>query len=406
MNIKKRFLVLIMVALVPASMLCAGQAQQAQDDVRTIAKGSNEFACKLFSQLSQKKGNSFFSPYSISSALAMTYAGARGRTAEQMAGVLGFSLPQEKLFPAMSELMDRLNASGKDYKLYIANALWAQKGYPFAPAFQQTVGKYFGAGFREVDYTLEKTREQARLMINAWTEEKTANRIKELIKPSVLDELTRLVLTNAIYFKGTWASPFKTSGTRNMPFALSGTEKADVPMMNQTGQFGYTEDGNVQVLEMRYAGGDLSMVVLLPTAASSVEKLAEVLPQKLDHWLARISGETVYVSLPKFQVEQEFLLNDQLIALGMPDAFSATLADFSGMQADGKSALYISDVIHKAFVEVNEEGTEAAAATAVVMGLKSISLPAEFKADHPFLFLIRDVRTKTILFMGRVSDPR
>lgn len=396
----KKWLVLLMFTLVANSLMFA----PARDDVRTVAKGANEFAYKLFSKIAQKGGNSFFSPYSISSALAMTYAGARERTAEQMAGVLSFSLPKDKLYPALSELMARFNAKDKAYQLCVANALWAQAGYPFAPAFLQTVNKYFDTGLREVDYVDDANREQARQAINAWTEKQTADKIKELIKPRVLNSSTCLVLTNAIYFKGNWELQFRTSDTLEMPFAVSPTETASVPMMRQAAEFRYVEDGKVQALEMRYAGGDLSMVVLLPTAASSVEQILEALPQELDGWLAALSVERVDVYLPRFKLEKEFLLNDPLITLGMVDAFSEQAADFTGMVT--RRGLYISKVIHKAFVDVNEEGTEAAAATAVVMSTKSISLTPVFKADHPFLFLIRDVRTGTILFMGRMSDPR
>ena len=395
----KKLFVLFMFTLAAASLLSA----PAQDDVRTVAKGANEFAFRLFSQIAQKDGNSFFSPYSISSALAMTYAGARERTAEQMAGVLSFSLPQDRLYPALSELMARFNAKDKAYQLYVANALWAQAGYPFAPAYMRTVTKHFDAALKEVDYIDDAKREQARQTINAWTEKLTADKIKKLIKPGILDESTRLVLTNAIYFKGDWALQFKKADTLEMPFAVSKTERANVPMMRQTAEFGYAETGSVQVLEMKYAGGDLSMVVLLPAAASSVEKLLEALPRELDGWLAALSPERVDVYLPRFKLEQEFLLNDALIGLGMVDAFSEQDADFSGMATGG--GLRISKVIHKAFVDVNEEGTEAAAATAVVMVTKSIMPAPVFKADHPFLFLIRDVRTGTILFMGRMSKP-
>ena len=397
----KKWPVLLIITLVAHSMLLA----HTPDDVRTVARGANAFAVKLYSQIAGSEGNLFFSPYSISSALTMTYVGARGRTAEQMAGVLSLTLPPDKLYPALLELTADFNAKDKVHKLYIANALWGQARYPFAPAFLQNIQKYFRGGFREVDYVDEANREKARLAINDWTEEQTANKIKELIKPGVLDSLSRLVLTNAIYFKGAWALQFKASDTREMPFAVSKTDQVSVPMMCRKGDFGYAEDGDVQVLEMRYAGGDLSMVVLLPRSVSSLEKLQETLPHKLDGWLSALSPENVDVFLPRFKLEQAFLLNDPLIALGMADAFSDVAADFSGMRSDGDKSLFISKVIHKAFVDVNEEGTEAAAATAVVMATKSISMTPVFKADHPFLFLIRDVRTGTVLFMGRLSEP-
>jgi len=400
-NTNIRLAVMIM-TLVTSSLMSA----QAPDDVRTVATGANAFAGKVFSELARGEGNLFFSPYSISSALAMTYVGARGRTAEQMAGVLGFSLPQEKLNPALSELMAGFNAKDKSYKLYVANALWGQARFPFAPAFLQIIKTYFGGGFREVDYIDAANRERTRQAINAWTEEQTAQKIKELITPGILSDMTRLVLTNAIYFKGTWQFQFKTAATREMPFAVSESQKVNVPMMIQTGEFKYAEKGGTQILEMPYDGGELSMVVLLPGSVSGLEKLQEALPRTLDGWLAALSAQEVHVFLPRFKLEQAFLLNDQLIALGMTDAFDDAAADFSGMMADGSKGLFISKVIHKAFVDVNEEGTEAAAATAVVVDTKSISLTPVFKADHPFLFLIRDVRTGTILFMGRMSNPR
>ena len=398
----RKWLALTIMALVALPPLVG----QTQDDVRTVVRGANGFALKMFAQLAPGEGNVFFSPYSISSALTMTYVGARGPTAGQMADVLGFSLSQDRLYPAVSELMAGFNAKNKPYQLYVANALWGQTRYPFAPAFIQAIGKYFRGGLREVDFMGEANREQARGTINAWTEEQTANRIKDLIKPGILSERSRLVLTNAIYFKGKWVLQFKTENTRDMPFVVSKTKTATVPMMRQKAEFGYAEDGSAQALEMRYAGGDLSMVVLLPTSSSSLDKLREALPNKLDGWLAALTRQDVDVFLPRFKLEQEFILNDQLIALGMADAFSENAADFSGMRSDGGKDLYISKVIHKAFVDVNEEGTEAAAATAVVMDTKSIFMVPVFKADHPFIFLIRDVRTGAILFMGRMSSPR
>ena len=398
----KKWPALMIMTLVALPMLVG----QTPDDVRTVARGANTFAWKMFSQIAPPEGNVFFSPYSISSALAMTYVGARGRTAGQMADVLGFSLAPDKLYPALSGLMAGLNAKDKPYELFVANALWGQARYPFAPAFIQTIDAYFRGGFKEVDFISEAGREEARRAINAWTEGRTANRIKDLIKPGILTFQTRLVLTNAIYFKGKWALQFKAADTRDMPFVVSKTRTASVPMMCQKGEFGYAEAAGVQVLEMRYAGGDLSMVVLLPTSSSSVEKLQEALPDRFESWLAALVPQSVDVFLPRFKLEQEFILNDQLAALGMSDAFSEQAADFAGMRSDGKKDLSISKVVHKAFVEVNEEGTEAAAATAVVMGIKSISMTPVFKADHPFVFLIRDVRTGTILFLGRMSSPR
>jgi serpin B len=402
---KKISLFLLIIALGAKAALCA----PVNEDVQTVAKNTNNFAYGLYGQIAKEGGNLFCSPYSISSALAMTYAGARGKTAEQMASVLGFTLPADKLNHALSELMKSFNAKDKAYQLLVANALWGQTGYAFDPAFIKVTKKYYGAGFKEVDYVNEVKREEARKEINAWTAKQTADKIQDLIGPKVLTEMTRLVLTNAIYFKGKWQFQFKKESTKDMPFAVSPAEKKPVPMMHQTTKFKYGEDANVQVLQMPYAGGDLSMVVILPKESYGIDKLQGELSTRIDGWLAAVSEQKVEVYLPRFKLETEFVLNDQLIALGMADAFDEAAADFSGMTPDPKG-LFISKVIHKAFVDVNEEGTEAAAATAVVMATKSATFsmerPPVFRADRPFLFLIRDMRTGTILFIGRLTDPR
>ncbi|HHY45947.1 MAG TPA: serpin family protein [Firmicutes bacterium] len=376
-------------------------------DIDSVVAGNNAFAFDLYRQLAKDKGNLFFSPYSISSALAMTYAGARGETARQMADVLHFSLAPEKLHPAFLDLTGMFNADGKSYQLSVANALWGQVGYEFLPEFLDITKKYYGAGFKEVDYIDDGNREQARQTINKWVEAKTNDKIKDLIQPNDLSTLTRLVLTNAIYFKGKWEIQFKPEATKPMPFHISAKEKVDVPMMHQVAKFNYAENDQAQILEMPYTGGELSMVVLLPKPEYELAKLEGMLrPEVIRSWLSQLSREKVEVFLPRFKLEKRFLLNEQLQGLGMIDAFDENAADFSGMTR-GRD-LYISRVIHKAFVEVNEEGTEAAAATAVVMSGKSIVLdePPVFCADRPFVFLIRDLRSGSILFMGRLADPR
>ena len=373
-------------------------------DIDSIVAGNNSFAFDLYRQLARDKGNLFFSPYSISSALAMTYAGARGETAKQMADVLHFSLAPERLHPAFSDLTGMFNAGGKSYQLSVANALWGQVGYAFLPEFLDITKKYYDAGFKEVDYV--KAREQARQTINKWVEAKTNDKIKDLIKPDDLSPLTRLVLTNAIYFKGKWEIQFKPEATRPMPFYISAKEKVDVPMMHQVAKFNYAENDQVQILEMPYTGGDLSMVVLLPKPGYELAKLESMLrPEVIRSWLSQLSKEKVEVFLPRFKLEERFVLNEELQGLGMIDAFDKVAADFSGMTPGPD--LYISMVIHKAFVEVNEEGTEAAAATAVIMDAKAMILdePHVFRADRPFVFLVRDLRSGSILFMGRLANP-
>ncbi|MDP8262728.1 MAG: serpin family protein [Candidatus Ancaeobacter aquaticus] len=397
---------MVMYALAASPVICA----QENDDVYAVAKSTNVFASELFYWLSPDEGNLFFSPYGISSALAMTYAGARGNTAVQMARVLAFTLPPEKLDPAMLELMGMLHAMDNGYQLFVANALWAQTGYAFRPEFLTVIDKYYSAGFKEVDYNDATEREQTRQKINTWTAENTGNKIIELIKPKVLDEGTRLVLTNAIYFKGMWRFPFKAKSTEEDSFNVSPQEPpVRVPMMHQTGKFKYAEDQDVQILEMPYAGGGLAMVIVLPRSFTKMRDVRDALSRDLDSRLARLSARKVQVSLPRFKVEKECILNEPLIELGMVYAFDARSADFSGMTSD-PAGLYISKVIHKAFIEVNEEGAEAAAAAAVLMNVSARSsvrqTPTIFVADRPFFFLIRDTRTGAVLFMGRLSDPR
>ncbi len=373
-----------------------------------VVQANNSFALEFYGQAAKQTGSLFFSPYSISTALAMTYAGARGETARQMASVLHLGPARDELHQALSNLMGVLNAPGKPYQLSVANALWAQIGYEFRPEYLAVTNRYYGAGLREVDYVPEDRREETRQTINKWVEAKTNDKIKELIKRGMLTEFTRLVLTNAIYFKGTWQVQFKPSATRTAPFFVSEQEKVDVPLMHQVARFRYGEpDDELQILEMPYSGGDLSMVVLLPTPGRSLAELERRLSSAaLQSWLNGLRERDVEVFLPRFKLEKEFVLNQALQDLGMVDAFDENAADFSGMTF-GKD-LYISSVVHKAFVEVNEEGTEAAAATAVIMNGKSIALeePPVFRADRPFVFLIRDARSGAVLFMGRLVDPR
>ncbi len=387
-----------------------------------IVQGNNNFAIRLYQKLRKAKQNEnlFFSPYSISTALAMTYAGARGKTETQMAEVLGFptSLPEQAHIPAKSgpvlndtefhsafgAIIKDLNQRGEKgaYELVIANALWGQTGYGFLEEFLSSVKTNYGGHLNEVDFSA--AAEAARKTINTWVEEKTKDKIKELIKKGVLDRLTRLVLTNAIYFKGNWASKFKGENTKDAPFTLPSGKKVDVPMMNQKADFGYMETDTFQALELSYVDDELSMIIFLPGQNHSLANLEQSLTiDNLSKWLAEVRKREVTVFIPKFKMTSQFGLADVLKSMGMTDAFS-TRADFSGMT--GKKDFYISAVIHKAYVDVNEEGTEAAAATAVVMKTTAVMRPLVFRADRPFLFLIRDNVTGSILFIGRVTNPK
>lgn len=370
-----------------------------------IVRGNNEFALELYQQLQCREGNLFLSPYSISTALAMTYAGAKEETEQQMAKALCFPVTMNKtqFSHAFGELVKELNNAGKNggYELVVANALWSQRGYEFLDGFLSLVRKDYDGDLQQVDFVNQT--EGARKTINDWVEDKTRDKIKELIKPGMVDAMTRLVLTNAIYFKGKWASEFKPERTQDATFTLLDGRKVSIPMMTQTAKFGYMETDVLQLLEMPYIDDELSMVILLPKKTDGVGDVEKELTRgKLESWLDRSRKNEVKVFLPKFKMTSEFKLAKVLASMGMPDAFSSK-ADFSGMT--GSRNLFISAVVHKAYVDVSEEGTEAAAATGVVMKLTSVTPKPVFRADHPFVFIIRDNQTGSILFIGRLENP-
>ena len=381
---------------------------KADDTLKTVLKGNSDFGFNLYQQLKGKESNIFFSPYSISTALAMTYAGARGQTEKEMAQVLQFSLERKSLHPSFSRLQSGLNAIQKRgfVNLSIANSLWAQEGYKFLDSFFDINKKYYGAGLNFVDFANQT--EAARKTINAWVEDKTQQKIKELLKkdPPVITRDTTLVLCNAIYFKGDWLSQFDKKGTVDDDFHISPVKTIKVPMMSQKSKFSFKDFGAFSAVELPYEGDDLAMIILLPHTIDGMEELELKLTNaNVMKWLNDISNtkkQEIVVRMPKFKTTCEFELKDVLSEMGMPNAFSSLSADFSGMT--GRKDLYINKVIHKAFVDVNEEGTEAAAATAVIMERKGGKV-LMFKADHPFLFLIRDNKNGNILFIGRIVDP-
>ncbi len=355
----------------------------------------NQLSIDLYKKLSGgNDGNLFLSPYSISAALAMTYGGARGETAGQMDATLHFG-GQGATHPALSHLRKKLNGIQEKghVQLSVANSLWPQKDYTFLPDYLALTKEFYGSEIEPVDFKTDT--EGVRQQINAWVGDQTNDRIKDLIPEGMLDPMTRLVLANAIYFKGDWASQFKPERTRPAPFKLADGKTVEVPMMSQTADFRLAHTPDFQALELPYEGGDLSMLILLPNAS---DKLPDLNLEMIDG--LEFNKMEVMVQLPKFKLESTFRLGDTLAAMGMPLAFSDQ-ADFSGMT--GTRDLFIGEVVHKAFVEVNEKGTEAAAATAVIMG--RMSMPPQFIVDHPFLFLIRENSTGTILFIGRVMNP-
>jgi serpin B len=374
-----------------------------QSNLEAAVRGNTDFTLDLYQKLRKLEGNLFFSPYSISTALAMTYAGARGDTQTQMAQALHFLQDPNMLHPAYARLGAKLEEAGKNghIQLKIANTLWPRKGYKLLKTFLALAKKFYGVRITPIDFGEE---EAARQMINAWVEERTESKIKDLIEAGVLDDSTRLVLVNAIYFKGEWAGKFDPSLTIQAPFLTYPGGQIQVPMMTRKDTFRYAEDDGLQILELLYDGDDLSMLVLLSREVDGLAKFEESLVvDNLDKWIRNMQETEVEASLPRFELSFPFRLDDTLKSMGMENAFT-TKADFSSM--DGSQELYLGAVLHKAFVAVNEQGTEAAAATAVTMQTKAIAFPPiVFRADHPFVFLIRENKTGSILFLGRVANP-
>jgi serpin B len=339
----------------------------------------------------------------------MTYAGARSETAEQMAATLQFLFEQERLHPAFNWLDAELasrgeGAQGKDgegFRLNIVNAIWGQKDYGFLPAFLDVLAENYGAGLRILDFVNET--EKSRITINDWVSDQTEDRIKDLIPPGVITSLTRLVLTNAIYFNAAWEYPFDEDVTADGDFYLLDDRQVIVPMMKQTELFGYADGEGYQAVELAYDGGELSMVILIPESGHFQAFEEDLEAQRVRDIISDIQNAQVTLMMPKFEFDSEFSLKDTLAGMGMPVAFSGD-ADFSGMT--GTLDLCISEVIHKAFVSLDEAGTEAAAATAVVMDESEMpGEPVEVTIDHPFIFLIRDIGTGATLFVGRVLNP-
>lgn len=370
-----------------------------------VVKGNRDFATDLYGQLRDKKGNLFFSPYSISTALAMTYVGARGQTAQEMAKTLHFTLDRSHLPAAFATLAANIKTLGKKSgcELFLANALWGQQGYHFLPDFLNLIRKNYDAGLIAVDFVGHT--EEARHTINSWVEKQTKEKIKDLLQPGILTPDTRLVLTNAIYFKSNWQSPFNKQATREEAFTIAQDQKIQVPMMHRSADFGYLDGGSFEAVDLPYAGNELSMAIFLPKKGDGLAEFEKTWTAgKLAEWLSQLKSSRVDVALPKFQMTVACNLRQELSNMGMAGAFRRN-ADFSGMT--GSRDLFLSEVVHKAQVDVQEEGTEAAAATGVVMERLSLNPSFRtFRADHPFVFVIRDRRLNSILFMGRVIDPR
>lgn len=379
----------------------------------TIAGADNRFAFDLYGKLAGESGggNLFFSPYSLSSAFAITYEGAQGTTADEIRSVFHFPGDNATRREGFSTMNAGINNGDPAYTLRTANALWVEQSAPLLPAFTTTAERYYGARATDLDFS--GSPEDSRLTINAWVANRTEDRIKDLIPAGVINPWTRLVITNAIYFHGNWVMPFDRNETADADFRTAAGKTVKVRMMQRTGDdavYRYAENKDLQMLSLPYnytTGRQLSMIVLLPRDDNLTTIETSLNADTLPALQQSARPREVKVYFPKFTLKTAYnKLATTLAAMGMPTAFSP-LADFSGI--NGKQDLYISDVIHQAFIDANEEGTEAAAATAVIFGKGSVPespVPVPvFRADHPFIFIIQDDETGAILFMGRVTDP-
>lgn len=379
----------------------------AAGELEELVKGNTQFACDFYNRIKDSKDNIFISPHSISVALAMAFAGARGNTQQQMAQALHFTLDQERLHNAFNaldlELAKRPQAVEKDgFKLNICNAAWGQKDFPFLKDYLDVLALNYGSGLMLLDFITDP--EKCRITINDWVSAQTEKRIKDLLPAGTITQATTLVLTNAIYFKAGWLYPFNKEYTSDAPFYTLDSQEVTVPMMYTVEDFGYTEEKDYyQAVELLYKGKEVSMIILLPAAGRFENFEASLNADFLGQIIGRLSLREVGLKMPKFSFEWKESLTGFLKALGMTDAFEPGLADFSGI--DGALDLFISHVIHQSFVAVDEAGTEAAAATAVVIDYTSAPDTVSMVIDRPFIFLVRDRVTGALLFLGRVLLP-
>ena len=376
-----------------------------------LVQGNTRFGMNLYYSLQQGGENIIFSPYSISVALAMAQAGSQGETLQQMNDVLSFSLPFEDLHPAINALQLELNnrensdyeEGKKDFELNIVNSIWGEKTYTFLPEYLDLLAENYGAGLRLADFINQP--DASRKEINQWVSNQTNDRIQDLLPENTITDLTRLVLTNAIYFKASWLHQFEPGMTQDGHFTLLNGEIVQLPMMHQIETFGYAREDGYQLISLPYEGNKLSMLIILPDENNFAQVEKAIAELDIQNLVRSVSYAQLDLRMPKFKIESSFGLADYLDAMGMGDAFIPGVADFSGM--DGTRDLFISAIQHKAFIEVDETGTEAAAATAVVVGIESMPIdePIKVSIDRPFIFMITDNKTGSILFMGRVMNP-
>ena len=377
----------------------------ASEKTPVIVSGNNAFAMKLYGQLKADGKNLFISPYSISTALAMTYAGARHKTETEMGRVLGFRESREKIHQGFMKIIADTNSIEEKgaIELAVANSLWAQYDYVFERNFVDILNVHYGTKLNLVDY--KTAPKEAETKINTWVLEKTKEKIDNIIPTGSLTPATRLILVNAIYFKGDWKNTFQIKQTRDKPFWLNSDKSVDTPMMRQRKNYNYAENETLKAIELPYEGDDVSMIIFLPKSKDGlVEMENRLVSEGFDTILSNMRRKEVDLLLPKFKLTYTSKLKGTLEKMGMKDAFDPKKADFTGI--NNKKDLFISEVIHKAFVAVDEKGTEAAAATAVMLITTDIAeRPKTFQADHPFVFMIRENHNNSILFLGRIADP-
>ncbi len=386
-----------------AQVRFADESNATAGSVNTLVDSLNDFSFEFYNKLLEgDDGNIFFSPYSIFVALSMAYEGAAGNTADEMQNILNILQNDSVTQSSFGRIYNLLNQNQNGYTINTANAFWTHQDYQFLNSYLKLLENYYMAEANVLDFS--KNVEAAE-MINTWIEEQTNDKIKDMIKSDMLSDITKLVLTNAIYFKGLWEKQFDPDATYETDFEITNDQTVKIDMMSYTGDdstFNYTETEDLQILELQYQGNDLSMIILLPRENNISIAESALNAKNLTNWRNDLEENEIIVKIPKFKFKTEYTLNDVLKNMGMNDAFSPGAADFSKM--DRTRDLFISKVLHKAFIEVNEEGTEAAAATAIVMEL-GVAMSTEFNADHPFLFLIQHKETGTILFLGKVTDP-
>ncbi len=379
-------------------------------DLSALVQGDNAFALDMYHSLRSSNGNLAFSPYSLSVALAMPYAGARGDTEKQMAQALHYTLPQDRLHPAFNRLDQDLAKEGQPssgeaepMQLKIANAVWAEQTFSFLQSYLDLIAQDYGAGIRLAD--IIHNADGVRQQINNWVSQQTNNKIKDLIPAGAMDDATRMVLVNAIYFKADWSNEFDPSNTQDVPFTLlDGTQVTSKQMSDHFSGVPYSSGDGWQAIELPYVGDTAAMDLIVPDAGRFQNFESSLDAQKLNSIIGSMQPVAIQLAMPKFSFRSTFDMGGTLAGLGMADALDANLADFSGMT--GKRDLYITKVVHRAYIAVDEKGTEAAAATGIVMGLTSIMIPdKQLTIDRPFLFVIRDVQSGQILFLGRVMDP-